>query len=686
MNLTGKWRSATYALAICSGTLVAPAAAQSGGDDDVQMQKIVIALPNGKRIVRYVPRPKKASVPLPGTGSGSNPTPTPPKVTPPPPPNPPSGGGGDSGDGSGGGGQNKDDFTPPDAPDDLARQIAQWLEWYRAGDMRADENGDGKLNIADYTDLVSRLRGTTPPTDPGAGQDAPGDDAGDPGTPPTDESGWTDLAPSPGSRVIYVSNSRGNDSNDGLSEQTPVRSISRGISKLRDGHPDWLLLRRGDTFTETFGRFAFSGKSESEPMVISAYGEGPRPKIISGASPAVNFAGSDMRQHLAFVSLEFRPGTGHPAAGFRIVTGAVEDLLIEDCFIKDYKDNIVVQGELGDTIKNVRIRRNLILDARGNTHAQGIYASHTDGLLVEGNIIDRNGWDYERGRDASATIFAHNCYMQRTAAGLVFKDNIVMRGGSHGIQARHGGIIEDNIFFRNPMSIMFGNEGNKATAVPVEGTVKRNVILEGTDISSDLIRGDAIILQNTASVEVTDNIISHNINEPSSAYGISIDGPTTAPVRNALIADNIISNWDLPFRVHGHNAESAVFRDNVLYDSDDNKPLIKHRYRDTVGAVTYLNNHYLSGRDNGQWFTLGSTQLDLQDWQQDYDGRAQEWNGAFADENRSLDTYAQSLGMSGVDELIQAMRAMRKGAWDERLTAGAIEAYFREGFEVVGSR
>lgn len=680
MNLTSTWKAATLALMLSSGAVVAPAAAQSAGDD-VEMERIVIALPNGKRIVRYVPRTTKTA------GSNNNDTPTGVR--------PPDNG---SGDNNNDGGGDNNLWTPPDVPDDIARQVAQWLALYRDGNMQADVNGDGVLNPDDYTTLIAQLTGGNGNTgtggggggddsngagndNGGGGGDGDGDDDDNSG--PNTTTGWTELSPAPESRVIYVSSSQGNDSNNGLSESTPVKSLDRGMALLRSGQPDWLLFKRGDTFTGSFGRFEFAGMSESKPMVISAYGSGARPRFITGTSPAFNLAGGFERKHIAIMSLHMEPGTGHPPGGIRVVTGAVEDLLIEDCYLKEYAVNILVQGEDTDTMGNIRIRRNLLLDAMGTTHAQAIYASHIEGLTIEGNIIDRNGWDHREGR-SDATIFAHNCYIQRSVLDLVFKDNIVMRASSHGLQARMGGTVEGNLFYQNPMAIMFGNEGVKHNEYAVRGTIKHNVILEGVDINANLPRGDGIVLQHTAEVVVSDNILSKNLNDPSSAYGISIDGPDTAPVRNALISNNIIHDWDLPFRVHDYNAVSATFKNNILYNSDGDKPLIKHRRSRSVDAVNYVSNFYMRAGDQ-DWFQVSSQELSLPEWATQHGNNAQQLTGSFFDDDRTFDSYARSIGFSGAPAMIEAMRSMRKGNWDERLTPQTINAYFREGFTVVGA-
>src|SRR5262245_47418917 len=77
-----------------------------------------------------------------------------------------------------------------------------------------------------------------------------------------DVNGWTVFTPSADTRIIYVSNSVGNDVNNGLSPNTPVKSLSRGMSLLRKNRPDWLLLKKGDTWTnQVLGQIKVSGRS-----------------------------------------------------------------------------------------------------------------------------------------------------------------------------------------------------------------------------------------------------------------------------------------------------------------------------------------------------------------------------------------------------------------------------------------
>ena len=71
--------------------------------------------------------------------------------------------------------------------------------------------------------------------------------------------GWRSFTASAETVTIHVSASEGSDSNDGLSPGTPVASLSHAITLLRDNHPDWLLLKRGDTWQENLESWSLKG-------------------------------------------------------------------------------------------------------------------------------------------------------------------------------------------------------------------------------------------------------------------------------------------------------------------------------------------------------------------------------------------------------------------------------------------
>jgi hypothetical protein len=115
---------------------------------------------------------------------------------------------------------------------------------------------------------------------------------------PRDATGWTVFTPSSDSRLIYVSSSTGNDATGQIYSPTnsvisadpfnpvgpimPFATISNAMAQARSGYPDWVLLKRGDTWSSGLP-MAKSGRSASERSLVSAYGaSGARPLLKSG--------------------------------------------------------------------------------------------------------------------------------------------------------------------------------------------------------------------------------------------------------------------------------------------------------------------------------------------------------------------------------------------------------------------
>jgi hypothetical protein len=353
----------------------------------------------------------------------------------------------------------------------------------------ADLNGDNLINSADYTLMRRLLLGIISVFPKEQITQTPSPSSPQTLNPNTD---WTQIQLSTDSRIIYVSSSIGNDDNDGLSIESPVKTLNRASALMRDGFPDHMLLKRGDVWKdESLGRFK-SGRSEIEPMVISYYGDdGDRPLIKCsknfidhGGKVFNNFAliglelvGYKMNPQ----DLEYDANAKHP--NIRLVGGG-DNILLEDCKLQ-YME-IIVQGYSGNIYRNFKLRRNIITDvyAHGTTtinsdRPSGIFATKTDGLLIEENVFDHNGWNADIP-DAHANMYNHNMYLSVDNVGnkVVVRGNIVTRGSSHGIHGRPGGLYEDNLIAFNAISLQMGYKGTPLKS----GTfaiARDNVILNG---------------------------------------------------------------------------------------------------------------------------------------------------------------------------------------------------------------
>ncbi|MCS7033789.1 MAG: right-handed parallel beta-helix repeat-containing protein [Phycisphaerae bacterium] len=439
--------------------------------------------------------------------------------------------------------------------------------------------------------------------------------------------GWTKITPSSTSRMIYVSSSTGNDANPGTQDR-PIKTLARAQRLVRDLHPDWVLLKRGDTWYESFPDWVVSGKSAQEPTVITSYGSGPRPKILTGTSGGITLAHkySNPLHHVAVIGLHFHAHTYNGSngtvktAGIRIMRKG-SNILLEDNFIQGFKDNIVIDPTA--PVTDVRIRRNVIVDAFnaravGNGHAQGIYGGpNARGTLIEENILDHNGWKVGVP-NAGQTMFNHSIYFNTGSSGLVVRGNIITRSSLRGVLARGGAVVENNLFARNPVAVQVGNGSS---------VVQNNVILEGNDLGTTQELGKGVEAFSMSRLLVRNNVVAHDISRGRhNNIAVNIQNG----VGGGEIRGNTVYNWEHGFK----NAAHFTVADN---------------------RVT-LSSQVASSRTN------------------------------YADPNRLLGKYHASLGRTGTIESFLAMaRLQSRDSWDPRYTAKSAGNYVRAGFNLATS-
>src|SRR5690606_9079887 len=146
-------------------------------------------------------------------------------------------------------------------------------------------------------------------------------------------------------------------------------------------------------------------------------------------------------------------------------------------------------------------------------------------VLIEGNLIDNNGWN-SRVNGAERTIFNHGIYFQVDSSGMVVRDNIISNNASHGLQARAGGIVENNLFVGNAigmsMGYVLGARDPKDSGV--SGEITNNVFLDGTDITEKLPRGMAVEVGNMQRLLLENNIIANDASYRPYGFAIALHG------------------------------------------------------------------------------------------------------------------------------------------------------------------
>jgi hypothetical protein len=508
--------------------------------------------------------------------------------------------------------------------------------------------------------------------------------------------GWTEFPPSADSLVIYVSSSGGDDTNDGLSEAKPVKTIAKGKSLVRSGFPDHLLLKRGDVWNAGMGEWTKSGKSATEPMVISTYGDAvERPLLKTGASEGIS--AYKVVNYVAIVGVHFYAHTRDPkspdfqgGAGMEGIRWFAETdfLHIEDVMVQFYAGtNIsIIAGALGE-IKDVTVRRSIVVDSYKDYdvgHAQGIYADNIQGLLIEENLLDHNGWN-ETAFHATKTNFNHNMYIQVSCEDLTVRRNISTRASSHGLQARPGGSVEHNLFIDNAIGFSFGLVLGEKAPKPggVTGDVRANVIRDGTDLGTQdgEARGLGIQLGNIKQATVEDNILAHDKSAKPYGAAIELGSNNGIGLENLSVKANIIYDWRGNFRADGANFVSTTIEGNQIQSPDD--PTFLFTFLGAKSSqVTLKSNTWFTGNPAQDWFKIGSTKYSFDEWvaTMNEQGSSSE-QASFPDPARTLSKFHESLGLTPTfDAYMAEARKQSIKNYKYTYTAEAPINFIRQGF------
>lgn len=517
--------------------------------------------------------------------------------------------------------------------------------------------------------------------------------------------GWTQFTPSSDSRIIYVSDADGdngtavfyspsssevgtdpfNPSSTVLSYQT----LAAAMTQVRTGFPDWILLKRGDTFTnQHFGTINLSGRSETEPIFIGSYGNvsTERPLILTGASNLISFTGSS--SHIALVGLHALPhtrsGSDEPSAVF-ILNAPFESFLVEDCYFDQYFMHLVVQDYVNTTIhthRNFTARRNILTNAyKIGGGGGGVYMHQIDGILFEENMIDHNGWN-ESIAGANATGFSHNTYFQSSCRNLIFRNNIVSNASAVGIGARCGGTITNNLLFSNPRNLFVGSFDQGQINWPTDavgGEVAYNVILGARPESFD--GGNGITLDRVRDVAVHHNIVAHFTQTANYNIGIGVDHVDDITVRK-----NIVYKWGNNQSSGPAYASGLSFGTNRLNTSvvDSNDLQMENlqgycmNFNGSFNQVQLNGNRYHNIASAVNWFANGSYATWLSS---SGETNSLQVDVPYLDPERSISTYLTSIGASGTtSDFVQSCKQQRKGNWNVELSAAEVNSYIRIGF------
>jgi hypothetical protein len=523
-----------------------------------------------------------------------------------------------------------------------------------------------------------------------------------------DPNGWTQVTPTPGvSRQIYVSSSTGSDSNNGLSPSSPVATLSHAVSMLRPNSPDWLLLNRGDTFNGTIN-LSTSGISAQQPVVITNYGDPtlPRPVVDAGANNALTTGTSN--HYVDIIGITFTTSTHNPAspnftnqASNGISDGGTTDVLVEDCKFSFFIDDLVFQT-VSSQVANITVRRNEILDSYSTTsHSEGLYAEEVNNLTIQDNVFDHDGWNTSVA-GGGATGYNHDAYLHQSDNGVVVTNNIFADAGSVGLQARSGGIIDDNLFVNDPYGFTFGLV-NGSTTRPggVSGEAIGNVVIEPR-VDTVNTWGTAIQIGNLkvgGGTVIANNIVAGaSTNSPAIIFapGNGDANPQQeAGLNSLLFTNNTVYNWGNGLYFSNLYVPGGVGADgltNVVVSNNDiqntigygggravaNANLYDPRYEDFSG------NTYASSSAASNWFQYQSINTSFATWKANIEPTAISATVPFVNPTPTVESYMGSLGLTAtMAGYIAGARNQSFTNWNPVYFASAMISYVKAGFTVV---
>ena len=497
-----------------------------------------------------------------------------------------------------------------------------------------------------------------------------------PAVPESPGPGWTPLNPSPDSRLVYVSSSTGNDSFNGLSESTPKQTLAAAFALLRDGYPDWLLLRCNDSWSEAMPSWGKSGRSAAEPMVVRSYGTGERPLLLTGSSRGFDLTSyPTARAHLAITDIHCIAHTnvGTASDGGVEIVNSWSDVLIENCRFERYQTNISIQG-LETRPRDIRIRRCVINGSIAVSGlSSGVLVGHADDILIEENLFDHNGWNLSIP-GCTPTVFSHNVYINPdNTTGVITRGNIVARGAASGLRSS-GWLCEDNLMLQNPVGLALG---------PDTRIVRRNVFLDSRNIDAANPRGLGMDGTIGPGVQIYDNTLAHQVSGTGNTRAISLGG-----VYNGLtLRHNVVYDWvqtvnsQAPALVlDGAPTGSVSVVDNQF--QQNHGALIAQFQPVPLFAYTFARNLYFNTGTPSPFLAMPSP-LTYAEWL----ARSGELGSQFEQRtysapDRSIATYMMSMGGApSLDAFLSLAAQQSRQNWRPEFTAAAVNQYIRDGFD-----
>jgi hypothetical protein len=556
--------------------------------------------------------------------------------------------------------------------------------------------------------------------------------------------------PAQNTTIYYVSSTGDDSTAKGYSVGAPVigpdpfhpsgrvaafKTISAAVAATTQFQPDWILLRKGDSWEdgsgESFPIHLKTGASTLEPMLLASYGDScDRPRLLTGNKTGIDvcchgfsfvaFDGLEIYSHtrdpahIGVDNLGVTPGNtginfdGPPpqpqsppapeppavlcrdAPGYKC--GLYSGVLIQNCFIHFFSVDITFTG--GGYYADVVIRNNVITDAYSSSgaHSQGMFGSHLIGLHLTANVFDHNGWlelptAHPLHKKASATIFNHNTYLSESA-GVELVGNMFLRASSMGNKFRSDYfdgesaiLVQDNLYVEGEIGIGIGGnvpEFNNHSAHFTNVTVLDNVLVEiGRAQPTNRTLSWGIDINDWQGGEVSHNLLI-NVTNPAvtNTFGLHLHDS----MHDTVVAENILYN------LHTKDALLCIDSDDASNVSFVGNQIQSPFFPSALGAdqtmggghsqwsgFKFADNSYFSSAPADKWFQADNKYMaSLAAWDEMVHGSGSVSTPTrYHDAARSLEAYVATHGSGRI--------ATFEAFWTEARNAGGLVAACSNG-------
>ncbi|MFZ7947070.1 OmpL47-type beta-barrel domain-containing protein [Neobacillus sp. 19] len=356
--------------------------------------------------------------------------------------------------------------------------------------------------------------------------------------------------------IYYVDATNGDDANDGLSQQSPWKSLEK-VSSTTFQPGDKILLKSGEKWTGSLHPLG-SGTAE-KPIILDKYGEGSKPLIEGQGVPYV--IGLYNQEHWRIGNIEVTnytpvPGT-EPRTGVEIIG-------------EDY--------QAGDTddIENVAVLHNI--------HLHDLYIHDVNGL-------------HKKGVYGSAGI---NVLVRRNQEGLPHRvtkfDQVLIENNKVENVTRTGIMVNSAWTHRE-------QQGGPVVDPTIPWTPATNVVIRGNEVLH--VSGDGIVPHITTGALVEHNRV-HGYNEAEKDYNAGMwtyNGDYTVYQFNEVsggktIKDGMSFDYD-------NGTKGLIFQYNYSHDNEGGTVLICQNEKN--GSVSDgIFRYNISQNDHYQMITVCS--------------------------------------------------------------------------------